>query len=90
MPSYKKDPDAVLDYKVDWTAWLPAGDTITAATFTADSVDLTIDSSSHTSATATVWLSGGVLDAKYSITNHITTTEGREDDRTFSVTIKQL
>ncbi|TDH48493.1 hypothetical protein E2F47_23540 [Mycobacterium eburneum] len=31
---FAKDPSAVLDYTIDWTAWLPAGDTIVSAVWT--------------------------------------------------------
>jgi hypothetical protein len=34
---FVKDPSAVLDYTIDWTAWLVAGDTIVAATWTPSS-----------------------------------------------------
>lgn len=52
-----KDPDEVLDYS--WSPALDEGDTI--ATFTAELVegDVTIDSSSETDTTGTVWISGG-------------------------------
>lgn len=30
--SYIKDPNAVLDYQWDWSAWLPDDDTIASAT----------------------------------------------------------
>lgn len=86
-----KDPDAVLDYMIDWgQKWLPAGDTITASTFDADSDDITIDSSTHTDTTATVWLSAGVVAGKYQITNHITTSQGRQNDYTFIVQCREL
>ena len=29
---YLKDPDAVLDYTVDWGAWLPEGDQLDGRT----------------------------------------------------------
>ena len=35
-PTAQKDPNAVLDYSVDWTAWLlDVADTIASATVTA-------------------------------------------------------
>lgn len=84
MPqSHTKDVDAVLDYTVDWSAWLD-GDTISTSTWEADD-GITIDSDTNTATTATVWLSGGTLGATYRITNHIVTAAGREDDRTITV-----
>lgn len=66
---YLKDPQAVLDYTVDWESWLPSGDTITDSTWTADD-GITIDSDSFTTTAATVWLSGGSLGENYSIQPH--------------------
>lgn len=90
---YTKDPDAVLDYTIDWTAWLPANDTITASTYTvnSDANDaVVVDDTSHANHTTTVWLSGGKVGERYTVTNHITTTQGRQDDRSLTITIKEL
>lgn len=84
-----KDPDAVLDYQFDWAAFLPEGDVIVASTMTPDSADITVDSESHTDTTTTVWLSGGVLGATHLCTNHITTQDGRQEDKTLTLTIKE-
>ena len=81
------DPDAVLDYGCDWTAWL-AGDTITASSWTVSGTGLTIDSDSNTTTTTTVWVSGGTDGTNYDLTNHIVTDDGREDDRTLVLVCK--
>jgi hypothetical protein len=81
FPEIKHDPNAVLDYTIDWSDWLPSGDTILSSSWSVPA-GLTEDSSSNTSTTATVWISGGTAGTNYRITNHITTTEGRQDDRT--------
>lgn len=88
---YIKDPSAVLDYRVDWSQWLPANDRIVASSFAVvDSDDLVIDDSSFDDTSATVWLSGGVAGQRYVVTNHITTEDGREDDRSLTITAKEL
>lgn len=88
MPqSHSKDPDAVLDYMVDWTNWL-AGDTIATSTWSADT-GITIDSNTNTTTVATVWLSGGVAGEQYQVTNHIITAMGREDDRTIRIRLSE-
>lgn len=95
---YQQDPDDLLDYKFDFAAltngtgdsdWLASGETITAKTVTADPVGITISSSSITdSATSvTVWLTSGTSGTTYSITCHITTSDGREVDQTIYVTV---
>lgn len=90
MSTYLKDPDAVLDYQVDWSAWLASGETISTHTVTADD-GITVDSSSITddSTTVTAWVSGGTAGRKYRVTYHITTSEGREEDRTIRLWVQQ-
>ena len=82
------DPDSVLDYAQDWSAWLDT-DTITASTWTAPT-GVTVDSDSFTDTISTVWLSGGTVGESYIITNHITTTAGRQDDRSIKIKVKEL
>lgn len=89
IKKFTKDPNAKLDYTIDWSAWLPDGDTIVSMTPTADA-GITIDSSSNTVATSTVWLSGGVAGSSYDVTMHVVTNGGREDDRTITITCKEL
>lgn len=82
-----KDPSAILPYGFDWAAWLGA-DTISASTWAAvPAANITISSNSFTVTTTTVTLSGGTAGNTVSLTNHITTTAGLQDDRTFSVTL---
>lgn len=93
-----KDPDAVLDYAWDWKAlthgtgltdWLAAGETITAHTVTASAVTLTVDSSAVVDGLVTAWLSGGTVGIDYTVTCHITTSAGREDDRTMTIRVME-
>ena len=101
FPYCIKDPDAVLDYKVDFAPltngrlcaesdWLQTGETITDHTVTADA-GITVDSSSITDSgtSVTVWLSGGTLGVDtttvYDLVVHVTTSGSRQDDRTFRV-----
>jgi hypothetical protein len=82
-----KDPNAVLDYSVDWTRWLN-GDSIATSDWTVPP-GLTEVTDTHTSTKATVWLSGGSVGQTYTVTNRITTTGGRTDDRSFDVKIAE-
>jgi len=84
---FEKDPDAVLDYQIDWTDWL-AGDTISTSAWTV-SAGLTKTSESNTPATARVWLSGGQAGSVYKATNRIVTAGGRTDDRTLEIRVNQ-
>jgi hypothetical protein len=80
MATYDKDPDAVLDYGFDWSDWLESAETIATSTWTVPA-GITKDSDTKDNTTTTIWLSGGTEGASYKITNHIVTSEGREDDR---------
>ena len=84
--TFIKDPDAVLDYSINWSTWLVTGDTIVTSTWTADT-GITIDSDSNTTTATTVWLSGGTAGESYGVTNHIVTDDGREDDRTITILV---
>ena len=89
--TFIKDPDAVLDYTVDWTEYLNGTspeDTISTSSWSADG-GITVDSSDNNTKTATVWLSGGTAGRKYSITNQIVTSGGRTDERTITVNVFQ-
>lgn len=84
----EKDPDAVLDYGVDWSAELAkhGNDTINTSTWIVPT-GITKDSDSHTTTTATIWLSGGSVGKTYKVVNRITTVGGRTDDRTLSIQV---
>lgn len=83
---YLKDPDAVLDYAFDWSAWLASGETITDHTITAET-GITVDSSSESLGKVTVWLSGGTAGEWYTVACLIETSAGRIDERTMWVTV---
>ena len=88
--AYTKDPDAVLDWKFDWSRWLAAGETITSHTVT-PTAGLTVDSSLVTDddTSVTAWLSGGTAGTRYTVTCHIVTSAGRADDRTIYVYVRE-
>ena len=85
--TFTKDPNAVLDYSVDWTRWL-AGDQIAASEWIIPS-GLTKMADSKTSTSATVWLSGGTAGQWYIVTNRITTAAGRTEDRSFTIRVEE-
>lgn len=86
-----KDPDARLDYVINWTTWLD-GDTLNAVTWVIPT-GITEGTGAYASTfdgqIATVWLSGGTLHSKYDIVCRITTSLGRIDDYTFTVLCEQ-
>lgn len=90
MPSsFVKDPNAVLDYKWDWTQWLASGDTISSANVTITSGDVVKDSQSNTTTAVTAWISAGTVSTEAQVTARIVTAQGRTDDRTITLKIQQ-
>jgi hypothetical protein len=81
---HKKDPDATLDWIFDWTLWLGEFEVITNATFIVDP-GITISDNEFTNKTATVWLTGGTEGQVYRVTCRVTTSDGRIDDRSFTL-----
>lgn len=68
-----KDPAEIADYT--WTPDLDAGDTIATFTASVTSGTVVIDSSTRTTTTGTVWLSGGA-DKELALLNLTVTTAG--------------
>jgi hypothetical protein len=87
MSRFTKDPEATLDYVVDWSAWLD-GDTIATSTWDAGA-GITVESESDNETTATVWLSGGTAGTDYAVTNTIVTDGGRTDERTIRIAVRE-
>jgi hypothetical protein len=93
MPVWIKDPNDVEDYSLDWSNLLVEDDEIIAAKFTTTSSALTVFSTNFGDSTKTLrenavtscWFIGGVAAVNYGVTCHITTSEGRQHDRTFRI-----
>lgn len=90
MADFIKDPDAVLDYTVDWSDWLATGEEIASSSWV-NPDGFTVNTSSNTTTVAVVWLSGGVAGRTYRMTNRITTdsTPARTDDRTITIKVAE-
>lgn len=85
-----KDPNAVLDYGFDWSGWLQDGETISDSEWSVDGTGLTIESDTNDDTSTTVWLSGGTVRSyPYTVTNRITTSAGRTDDRSIQVYVAE-
>jgi len=85
--TFTKDPNAVLDYTIDWIRWL-AGDQIATSEWLVPT-GLTKMADTNTASSATVWLSGGTAGQSYTATNRITTAGGRTEDRSFTVRVEE-
>lgn len=95
-PIKYKDPQAVKDYQLNWTDYLTElseGDTLISSTWSItvgpdDELSIGADVLAHPA--TTVWVSGGTVDMTYWVTNHVVTNEGREDDQSIIIKIKQM
>lgn len=99
MSIYKKDPEAVLDFKFDWKSktngngssdWLAADETIVSHVVTVPT-GIVLDSSvlENASTTVVAWLSSGTAGTTYEIKCNITTSAGRTDERTMSLIVEE-
>jgi len=88
--NFGKDPDATLDYTIDWSAWLATGETIVISTWAIAPSGPTNTGESFSASAATIWLSGGTVGKKYRITNSITTSSvpPRVDNRSFQIAVE--
>ena len=86
MKLFRKDPSAILDYSIDWSLWLN-GDTIATSSWTVPT-GLTKVSDTKNDSSTTVWLSGGTLGQTYTVTNRITTANGRTDERSIIIKVE--
>jgi hypothetical protein len=85
-----KDPDAILDYVFDWSDWLETSETISDYTLTPTvaTSGIAVDDDSETGGKITAWVSGGLAGVTYSLTCHVVTSLGREDDRTMNFVVQ--
>ena len=86
---FYKDPNAVLDYAVDWSTWLATGESISTYSVSVDSSLITIATYSVSSAVVTAWLSGGYVGQSYTVSVKVVTSGSRTDERSFKVKIKE-
>jgi hypothetical protein len=89
MADFIKDPNAVLDYSFNWSDWLTDGELISTSTWiNPDSI--TINTSTNTTTTTVVWLSGGTSGKSYRLTNRIVTNSSpaRTEDRTLLIEVQ--
>jgi uridine phosphorylase len=96
MTTRVKDPESIEPYGFDWTQWLAefeGSELIVASTWEIAGPDtmLVIDDSSIVTGSlkTQVICRAGTLGANYTVTNHVTTTSGYRDDRSFLLAIRQ-
>lgn len=80
--------DAVLDYTVLWDLLVGTDDHVVVSTWEVPSPLIQPFVDSFTGTSTTVWITGGVDAGEYTVTNHILTAAGREDDARLIFKIK--
>jgi hypothetical protein len=87
-----KDPDAALDYAVDWGAEYLNGDTLAQSTWEvtpAETGGITILGSSFDQSLANVTATGGIAGRMYQLTNHVVLTSGLTDSRSIVLRVEK-
>jgi hypothetical protein len=84
---HDKDVNSNLDYGIDWQYWLASGETIVSSMWIVPP-ELSLNSETFTITMATVWLEGGTVGRVHTVTNRITTSSGRTEDRSLYLSAK--
>ena len=87
-----KDPEAALDYAVDWGAEYLSGDALQASSWSVSPEEpggAIIAGSQFDLRHATVQVAGGEAGKIYRLTNQVTTVSGREDSRSIMLRVEK-
>ena len=88
---YLKDPDAEVDYRIDWGSRLD-GRSVTASDWgvsPAESGGLAIVEDAVEGARTRVTLAGGIAGHVYRVTGQVTLSDGRIDERSLTLRVEQ-
>lgn len=88
----EKDPFAVLDYSLDFTNWMPSGETISAITVNVETISgdaspLATTTTTNTDTVVTAFLTGGTVGNIYNVEYQITTNNNKKDSRNLRIKI---
>lgn len=92
--TYIKDPDAVLPYGFDWSAWLDSDDRISTSTWEIQSgsgltsVSTAIENGVKTLIKLSGGTESGATDLPYKVTNTIVTSNGLTDVRSLYIRVQ--
>ncbi|MGD8327194.1 MAG: hypothetical protein PVF65_09775 [Sphingomonadales bacterium] len=90
MSLFLKNPNATLDFSVDWDASYLAGQSITNSLWRVEPDNVggvAIVNDSFDGAVTAVTLTGGVFGHQYQLSNQITLSNGLIDERSFVVRV---
>lgn len=92
MTMIVKDPDSRIDVEFDWTSACPDGRAMAASGWTVtpdEEGGVTAETTWHGLARAAVTLAGGVAGRAYRVTNRVTMSDGRIDERSMTVRVEE-
>lgn len=92
MTLLMKDPDAVLDYSIDWGAEYLGEDLVADSQWsvTPDEANgVSVAASDFDGTTTTVKAAGGVPGRLYSLVNHVVLDSGRVDNRSIVLRVEK-
>ena len=92
MGIFLKDPAASLDYSVDWAAGYLDGQTITTSDWSvqpAEAGGISLAATITSPTRASVTLAGGIPGHVYRISNFVTLSDARADERQLTVRAEQ-
>lgn len=90
LETYLHDPEAKLDYSIDWSAWLSEGASIASSSWKLSPDDgiITQETVDLAGKVATCFVSGLSAGTKYTLTNQISTTpNGQIDERSVALKV---
>ena len=94
--SFTKQPGDILDYDVDYSAWLIEGDAVSASTVLIELLagqspgTLAVSGKNNLTSRVKLWLTGGANGDSYKVTVTMTSTEGRVKQDEFTMKVKEV
>lgn len=92
MSMFLKDPDAVLEYAVDWAAALGGGVTLVASDWRVEPVEaggVDVVSGQIAGEAAVARLGGGLAGHVYRLENRVTLSDGTMDERSLLLRVEE-
>lgn len=91
MSFYLKDPQSRVDYAIDWSGYVD-GQIVTASAWAVTPQEpggVAVDGASFDLARTAATLTGGAAGHVYSITNQVTLSDGRSDQRSITLRVEE-
>lgn len=88
LGNFTKQPVDVIDYDIDYSQWLTAGDNVESSIVSVVPEGLLVDSIFINDPKIKIWVSGGLNGANYKLTVTTTTADGRVKQDEFKIRVK--